>query len=159
MGLRFSKSIKLGKGVNLNFSKSGIGMSVGTKGMRVGTGPRGTKATLGIPGTGISYTKTVGKNNKRYENEFKTREKTPLEIKIESFILKILVFILGVMTSFLSLVFLLMIFDKYSFLTLFGVLLFGFIGFKSFAFTFKKKNKLNEQNNTDDLETFEDLEN
>ena len=139
MGLRFSKSIKLGKGVNLNLSKSGMGMSVGTKGMRVGTGPRGTRATLGIPGTGISYSKSIGKNNKRYENEFQKREKTPLEIKIESFILKILVFILGLMTSFLSLVFLMMIFDGYSFLTLFGVLLFGFIGFKCFEFFFKKK--------------------
>lgn len=152
MGLRFSKSIKLGKGVNLNLSKSGIGMSVGTKGMRVGTGPRGTRATLGIPGTGISYTKTVGKNNKRYENEFKTREKTPLEIKIESFILKILVFILGVMTSFLSLVFLLMIFDDYSFGGLFGFLFFGFIGFKSFGFVFGKRHKSSEQNEIDNLE-------
>ena len=141
MGLRFSKSIKLGKGVNLNLSKSGMGMSVGTKGMRVGTGPRGTRATLGIPGTGISYSKSIGKNNKRYENEFKKREKTPLEIKVESFILKILVFILGVMTSFLSLVFLLMIFDDYSFGRLFGFLFFGFIGFKSFGFVFRKRDK------------------
>ncbi len=54
MGLRFSKRIKIAKGINLNLSKSGIGMSVGVKGARFGVGPRGTRVTTSIPGTGIS---------------------------------------------------------------------------------------------------------
>lgn len=140
MGFRFSKRIKLAKGINLNLSKSGIGISAGVKGARIGTGPKGTRATLSIPGTGISYSKGIGRKTNTSSNDFVARrEKSPLEMKIEAFILKILVFILGILTSFLSLVFLLMIFDKYSFLTLFGVLLFGFIGFKCFKFVFKKK--------------------
>lgn len=114
MGFRFSKRIKLAKGVNLNFSKSGIGISAGVKGARIGTGPKGTKATFSVPGTGISYSKNIGRNNNVYNNDFENkREKSPLEKKIESFILKILVFALGILTSFLTLVFLLMIFDKF----------------------------------------------
>ncbi len=55
--MRFRKSVSLGKGVRVNFSRSGVGMSVGGKGFRVGVGPRGAYRTLGIPGTGISETK------------------------------------------------------------------------------------------------------
>ena len=55
MGLRFRKSIKLG-GARINFSKSGIGYSFGTKGARVTKkAGGGTRTTLSIPGTGISY--------------------------------------------------------------------------------------------------------
>lgn len=57
MGLRFRKSIKLGKGVRMNISKSGVGLSGGIKGFRVGAGPKGIRTTASIPGTGISYVK------------------------------------------------------------------------------------------------------
>lgn len=60
MGLRMRKSFKLGKsGVRLNVSKSGVGVSGGVKGLRVGTGPRGTRLTASIPGTGMSYEKSL----------------------------------------------------------------------------------------------------
>lgn len=61
MGLRFRKSINLGKGVRINFSKSGVGWSVGTKGARFtkkATG--GYRTTASIVGTGISYTEDFG---------------------------------------------------------------------------------------------------
>jgi tetratricopeptide (TPR) repeat protein len=51
--LRFRKSIKVAPGVRVNLSKSGVGMSVGTKGVRVGVGPRGRYTSVSIPGTGI----------------------------------------------------------------------------------------------------------
>jgi tetratricopeptide (TPR) repeat protein len=60
MGFRFSKSIRLGKHVRLNISKSGIGMSAGVKGARISTGSRGTRLTTSIPGTGLSHTSTLG---------------------------------------------------------------------------------------------------
>ncbi|MEI6514126.1 MAG: DUF4236 domain-containing protein [bacterium] len=53
MGWRFRKSISLGKGLRMNLSKSGIGLSGGVKGMRVGVNSKGSYSTLGIPGTGI----------------------------------------------------------------------------------------------------------
>lgn len=56
MGMRFRKSIRLGKHVRLNLSKSGIGYSVGTKGYRVTKMANGrTRTTASIPGTGISH--------------------------------------------------------------------------------------------------------
>ena len=55
MGFRFRKSINLGP-LRLNFSKSGVGYSVGGKGFRVTKTATGkTRTTAPIPGTGISY--------------------------------------------------------------------------------------------------------
>jgi len=58
MGFRFSRRIKLFPGVRLTISKSGVSTSVGTKGAWMTFGPRGTRTTVGIPGTGVSYTET-----------------------------------------------------------------------------------------------------
>ena len=46
MGLRFHSSISSGP-FRLNFSKSGVGVSVGVRGLRVGAGPRGTYVRTG----------------------------------------------------------------------------------------------------------------
>ena len=64
MGIRFSKSVKLGKYLRLNFSKSGVSASVGPKGASVNVGSRGTFLNLspslvGVDGTGISYRKKL----------------------------------------------------------------------------------------------------
>lgn len=57
MGFNFRKSIKVGKNVRINLSKSGIGWSVGTKGARYTKSANGsTRTTLSLPGTGLSYT-------------------------------------------------------------------------------------------------------
>lgn len=55
MGYRFSKRIKICKGVHLNVSKSGVGISLGFRGASISTGPRGTYINTSIPGTGISF--------------------------------------------------------------------------------------------------------
>lgn len=69
MGVRFRKSINLGGGARLNLSKKGVGMSMGTKGFRVGVGPRGITKTASIPGTGISYrTETSLKTGRQASN-------------------------------------------------------------------------------------------
>lgn len=58
MGLRFRKSINLGGGAKINLSKSGVGYSIGTKGARITKkASGGSKTTLSVPGTGISYVK------------------------------------------------------------------------------------------------------
>lgn len=57
MGFRIRKSVNL-DGFRVNFAKCGIGCSLGVKGARVTkkcTG--GTKVTVYIPKTGISYVK------------------------------------------------------------------------------------------------------
>lgn len=59
MGLRYRKSIKFGP-FRLNFSKSGVGYSVGGKGYRVTkTAKGGVRKTVSIPGTGISHVEEV----------------------------------------------------------------------------------------------------
>ena len=65
MGLRFRKSIGFGKGARINFSKSGVGFSFGSKGARITKRARGGwSSTVGIPGSGISYTRSIGSRNR-----------------------------------------------------------------------------------------------
>ena len=66
MGFSFRKSIKLGGGVRLNLSKSGIGASWGVKGFRVTKPAKGkARARASIPGTGLSYSTSLGASGKR----------------------------------------------------------------------------------------------
>lgn len=80
MGFRFRKSINLGGGFKINLSKSGVGYSWGTKGYRItkkATG--GTRSTVSIPGTGISYTnETGGKRGKTKSNKNKYSPQSPV---------------------------------------------------------------------------------
>jgi tetratricopeptide (TPR) repeat protein len=65
MGFRLQRSIKLGKFMRLNISKSGVGISAGVRGLRISSGPRGAFINLGIPGTGLSYRKKLSSGKKR----------------------------------------------------------------------------------------------
>lgn len=60
MGYRYSRRIKICKGVHLNVSKSGVGISLGVRGASISTGPRGTYINTRIPGTGISCRQKIG---------------------------------------------------------------------------------------------------
>lgn len=64
MGLNFRKSISIGKGLKLNLSKSGPSISFGKSGLRQSVNLKGqTRTTVGIPGTGVYYTKTSNVKN------------------------------------------------------------------------------------------------
>jgi hypothetical protein len=53
--MRFQKSIRIAPGIRINLSKSGVGVSVGPKGLKVGVDGKGRRySSVGIPGTGIS---------------------------------------------------------------------------------------------------------
>ena len=60
MGFRFRRSIRLFPGVRINLSGSGPSLSVGRRGMSLNVGRRGARVTTGIPGTGISYSESLG---------------------------------------------------------------------------------------------------
>jgi hypothetical protein len=60
MAFRYRKSIKIAKGLKLNLSKSGLSLSAGRPGASINIGPRGVKGTVGIPGTGLSWSHTIG---------------------------------------------------------------------------------------------------
>lgn len=60
MALYFRRSMKIAPGVRLNFSKRGVGVSVGVRGAHVSRSATGkTTVSAGIPGTGISARETV----------------------------------------------------------------------------------------------------
>ena len=56
MGLRFQRRVRIAPGVRLNLSKSGVGVSVGRSGLRIGMDATRRKFfSVGLPGTGLSY--------------------------------------------------------------------------------------------------------
>lgn len=78
MGLNFRKSITLLPGVKLNLNKKSAGLSFGVKGARYSINTNGQRrATVGIPGTGLSYTKTFG--NKKKDAKTDRAKKKELE--------------------------------------------------------------------------------
>src|SRR5512133_781440 len=57
MGLYFRKRLGIGP-LALNFSKSGVGISTGMRGLRAGlTSHRGVYTSAGLPGTGLRFVK------------------------------------------------------------------------------------------------------
>ena len=56
MGFRFRRSIKILPGIRVNFSKSGVSTSIGTRGAHVTIGHGQVRETVGLPGSGLSYT-------------------------------------------------------------------------------------------------------
>ena len=54
-GLRFQRRIRVLPGVHINLSLSGIGVSVGPRGLHAGVTARGQRyVSAGLPGTGLS---------------------------------------------------------------------------------------------------------
>lgn len=72
MGIRYRKSINLGKGFRVNMSKTGPGFSWGGKGYRITKTANGNiRGTAYIPGTGISYQKDFGNPHKKIKTPSK----------------------------------------------------------------------------------------
>lgn len=61
MGMKFRKSVKIAPGVKLNIGKKSTGVSVGGKygGMSFNS-KSGAKTRVSIPGTGISFSESIG---------------------------------------------------------------------------------------------------
>ena len=61
MGFRMRRSIRIAPGVRLNVSAKSFGISAGVRGAHVSLNSRtGVRTTVGLPGTGMSYTRTQG---------------------------------------------------------------------------------------------------
>lgn len=75
--MRFRKSINIFKGVKLNFSKSGVSVTVGGKGVSANIGKKGLFLNTSIPGTGLyDRKKIVGfGGDKKAETKAKTESK------------------------------------------------------------------------------------
>ena len=55
----FRRSLRIAGPLRLNFSKSGLGLSLGVPGLHIGAGPRGRYFRAGLPGTGVYYRKSL----------------------------------------------------------------------------------------------------
>ncbi len=65
MGFKFRKSKKFGP-ARFTLSKRGLSSSIGGKGFRIGVNSRGkVRTTVSIPGTGISFSSTLGGKKRR----------------------------------------------------------------------------------------------
>lgn len=108
MGMRFRKSINLGGGARVNISKSGIGGSIGGKGYRYTKKANGgTRNTVSIPGTGISYVKESGSKSKKKSAEVKAMPQERIENHIEFAFFWIIYRVMGFITFPLGLLLLL----------------------------------------------------
>jgi hypothetical protein len=56
MGFRFRRIFRLAPGVRLNVAKTGPSLSFGRRGLSLNISRRGIKRTVGLPGSGLSYT-------------------------------------------------------------------------------------------------------
>ncbi len=59
MAFRFHRRVPLLPGLRVNLSKGGASLSIGHRGIWYTIGPRGRRATLGLPGTGLYWTERV----------------------------------------------------------------------------------------------------
>ncbi|HZU13066.1 MAG TPA: DUF4236 domain-containing protein [Chloroflexota bacterium] len=57
MGFRLYRRIGIVPGLRINLSRSGPSLTVGGGGFHYTVGPTGTRTSLGVPGTGLYYTK------------------------------------------------------------------------------------------------------
>lgn len=77
MGLRFRKSIKIAPGVKLNINKKSCSVTVGKRGAHYTINSKGKHtASVGIPGTGLSYTHTSNGSKRTYQIKNERRKTT-----------------------------------------------------------------------------------
>ncbi len=75
MGFRFRKSIKLFPGFKINLTHKGISSaSIGKPGASLNIGKKSTRTSVGIPGTGLSYSK-----HQPYSKKTRVPQPTSLE--------------------------------------------------------------------------------
>ena len=61
MGFRFRRSVSVAPGIRLNVTKNGLNsVSLGGPGASLNMGRGGTRTTVGLPGSGISYSSRTG---------------------------------------------------------------------------------------------------
>jgi hypothetical protein len=83
MPIRFRRTFTLFPGVKINVSKGGMSVTVGRRGFHLNFSKRGVKETVGLPGSGLSQTSYLYKNDpedkteKREEKELVESEEVP----------------------------------------------------------------------------------
>jgi len=82
MGFRFRQRIKIAPGLHFNIGRKGASFSLGGPGATVNIGgKRGPRATVGIPGTGLSYTSKLSRKSPA-SNVHRSLKTTPEGISV-----------------------------------------------------------------------------
>ena len=79
MPTRFRRTFTLFPGVKVNVSKGGMSISVGKRGFTLNFSKRGVRQTVGLPGSGISHTSYLYKNDDDEEDKEKKSEEKEKE--------------------------------------------------------------------------------
>jgi uncharacterized protein DUF4236 len=74
MPIRFRRTFKILPWVKVNVSKGGFSITVGTRGFHLNFGKHGVRQTIGIPGSGLSETSYLIKNESDSEKEKDSEE-------------------------------------------------------------------------------------
>ena len=91
MSLRFRKSFKVAPGVRVNVGKRGVGVSVGGRGLRYSVNSSGRRtSTVGLPGTGLSYSSTSSSRSYKTDaykrrNELARREREQQKLQEQEY--------------------------------------------------------------------------
>lgn len=76
MPVRFRRTFTLFPGVRVNVSKGGMSITVGRKGFHLNFSKRGVRQTTSLPGSGLSHTSYLVKNDdEAKENETEAEER------------------------------------------------------------------------------------
>ena len=59
VGFRFRRSLSIFPGLRINLSGSGVSTSIGGRGATLNFSKRGVRGTVGLPGTGLSYSENL----------------------------------------------------------------------------------------------------
>ena len=84
MPTRFRRSFNILPGVKVNVSKTGISFTVGAKGYHLNFSNRGVRQTVGLPGSGLSNSSYIVKNDSKSESEKPAKKKATASKKSET---------------------------------------------------------------------------
>ena len=79
MPVRFRRTFTLFPGVKVNVSKGGISITVGKRGFHLNFSKRGVRQTTSLPGSGISHTSYLFKNDDEDEEQDKPEKEERAE--------------------------------------------------------------------------------
>jgi hypothetical protein len=80
MGFRFRRSIRILPGLRLNIGKRGVSTSIGGRGAHITIGHGKVRETVGLPGTGLSYTHVEGTHQAHQEGQRQAQHGTPVDV-------------------------------------------------------------------------------
>jgi len=83
MPVRFRKTFTLFPGVKVNVSKGGMSITVGAKGFHLNFSKHGVRQTTGLPGSGISHTSYLFKNDEEEKSKKETEARAPAAEKTD----------------------------------------------------------------------------